>query len=126
MNDVRKSVCASHLLVAPAVKTGSLSEVLSSHYLDMEVEASELLQTLSDTGMDGKQCQVTMWDSESFWQTAQGVLGCSLCTFVRWTSSRCTAQTVCVCVCVCVCMCVCVCERERERERECLLRLSSP
>ena len=122
VHTVHMSVCARHLLVAPAVQTGSLGEVLSSHYLDMEVEASELVQTLSDTGVDGKQCQVTVWDSESFWQSAQGLLGCSLCTLGHWTSSECTPQTVPVrvCACVCVCVCVCLCVRAHARARVCV------
>ena len=62
------------LWFVPTVKAVSLSGLLSSHYLDMEIEASELIRALTDTGMDSKQCHVTVWDSDSFWQSAQGLL----------------------------------------------------
>ena len=72
-------VCATHAQSSsgfvPTVKTVSLSGLLSQHYLDVEVKASELIRMLTDAGMDREQFHVVMWDSDSFWRSAQGLLG---------------------------------------------------
>ena len=57
------------------VESVPLSGLLSSLFLEMDVDASELVQAMMEAGMENKHCHVTVWDSDSFCQSAQGLLG---------------------------------------------------